>query len=45
MLHFLFSISEAHKNNVNNVTVFYGVVGGGLSMCVPALCPTVTLWY
>lgn len=34
MFHFLFSISEAHKNNVNNVTVFYGVVGGGGSACV-----------
>lgn len=44
MLHFIFSISEAPKNNVNNVTVLYGVVGG-LSMCIPALCPTVTLWY
>lgn len=35
MFHFLFSISEAHKNNVNNVTVFYGVVGGGAQHVCP----------
>lgn len=33
MLHFLFSISEAPKINVNNVTVFYG--GGGAQHVYP----------